>query len=301
VSLNELLDQIGASTKPAIDHKNLKISTTGLEENRNIFADPVRLREILLNLISNAIKFTMQGSITISFKEGDRDFEIGISDTGIGISTKDFGRIFKEFEHIEKPEGMNATGTGLGLPLTKRLVELHGGQLSFTSQLGLGTTFTLKLPKKLKEQVVVASTTLSNEDVGGKGPGQYNILLIEDDRKDALMIKTMLDEITSFKHVFYLASTLQKGLEYLDQCDIDVVLLDLILPDSRDLNTAKMVLGRKRNASVIILTRKDDKELAMEIVSTGAQDYLVKTNLTTPMLEKSIKFSAARQQRTAKL
>ncbi len=300
VNLNEMLEQINASIKLAIENKNLRIVTTGLDEPRIIFVDPVRLREILLNLIGNAIKFTMQGFITISFKETVDDFEIRISDTGIGISSKDFGRIFKEFEHIEKPEGMNVPGTGLGLPLTKRLVELHGGQLSFTSELGKGTAFVVRLPKKLEAQVVDASIPSGNEDAQGKKVPVYSILLIEDDRKDALMVKTIIDSITSFENKFYLAPTLQKGLEYLDQCEINIILLDLILPDSRDMNTVKIVLGRKPNVPVIILTRTDDKDLAIEIVRKGAQDYLIKTELTTQLLEHVIKFSIERQKRVPK-
>jgi signal transduction histidine kinase/ActR/RegA family two-component response regulator len=300
VNLNEMLEQINASTKLAIENKNVKIVTTGFDEPRNIFADPVRMREILLNLIGNAVKFTMQGFITISFKENQYYFEIGVSDTGIGISPKDFGRIFKEFEHIEKPEGMNVPGTGLGLPLTKRLVELHGGQLSFTSELGKGTAFIIRLPKKLEKQVVDTFTPSGTEDAEGKKIPVYSILLIEDDRKDALMVKTIIDSITSFQNRFYLASTLQKGLEYLDQCDINIILLDLILPDSRDMNTVKIVLGRKPNVPVIILTRTDDMDLAMEIVKKGAQDYLIKTELTAQLLEHVIKFSVVRQKRIPK-
>ncbi|MEX2758176.1 MAG: sensor histidine kinase, partial [Candidatus Sigynarchaeota archaeon] len=124
VNLNELLDQIYASLRLSIENKNLSFVKKGLDGPRYVFADTVRMREILLNLIGNAVKFTIQGSITVSFNENKDDFEIQVSDTGIGIAPRDFGKVFKEFEHIEKPKGMNVPGTGLGLPLTKRLVEL---------------------------------------------------------------------------------------------------------------------------------------------------------------------------------
>ncbi|MEX2683980.1 MAG: ATP-binding protein [Candidatus Sigynarchaeota archaeon] len=301
VNLNELLDQIYASLRLSIENKNLSFVKKGLDGPRYVFADTVRMREILLNLIGNAVKFTIQGSITVSFNENKDDFEIQVSDTGIGIAPRDFGKVFKEFEHIEKPKGMNVPGTGLGLPLTKRLVELHGGQLSFTSELGKGTTFVVRLPKKLEAHMVEKTGPSDSEERERKRESTYNILLIEDDRKDALMIKTLLDSITSFESKFYLAPTLQKGLEYLDQCDINVVLLDLILPDSRDMNTVKIVLGRRPDVPVIILTRTEDNDLAIDAVRKGAQDYLIKTELTTQLLEHVIEFSVERQKRMPRL
>lgn len=299
VNLCDLLDQVTESTKIAAANKDIKFINTGLSNPQIIFADPVRLKEILFNLIGNAVKFTIKGNITITFRVLEDDFEIQISDTGIGIASKDFGKIFKEFERIEKPEGLDVPGTGLGLSLTKRLVELHGGKISFSSTLGQGTTFNFTLPKKLERQIIEDMPTSSVEG-DNAAPRRYNILLIEDDGKDALMIKNMIDGITSIETKFYLASNLQKGLEYIDKADIDLVLLDLILPDSRDMNTVNRVLSRKPNLPVVILTQKDDKDLAMEIVKKGAQDYLVKTDLSTPMLERVIKFSVERQKRTRK-
>ncbi|MEX2756993.1 MAG: response regulator [Candidatus Sigynarchaeota archaeon] len=180
-------------------------------------------------------------------------------------------------------------------------MELHGGQLSFTSELGKGTTFVVRLPKKLEAHMVEKTGPSDSEERERKRESTYNILLIEDDRKDALMIKTLLDSITSFESKFYLAPTLQKGLEYLDQCDINVVLLDLILPDSRDMNTVKIVLGRRPDVPVIILTRTEDNDLAIDAVRKGAQDYLIKTELTTQLLEHVIEFSVERQKRMPRL
>jgi signal transduction histidine kinase len=111
-------------------------------------ADPVRLREILLNLLANAVKFTPQGGcVTIeAASAADGHLMIRVQDTGIGIAANDLPRVLQPFGQVRTPDGGRARGTGLGLPLAKGLVELHGGRFAITSTPGVGTTVTLLLP-----------------------------------------------------------------------------------------------------------------------------------------------------------
>jgi signal transduction histidine kinase/HAMP domain-containing protein len=114
-----------------------------------ITADPVRLKQILFNLLSNAVKYTPNGgTVTVSVRRGDREFaEIAVRDTGIGIRTEDLGKLFREFVRLQSSVTSGVEGTGLGLALTKRLVELHGGTIWATSEgEGKGATFTVRLP-----------------------------------------------------------------------------------------------------------------------------------------------------------
>ncbi len=152
-SLNSTIEQIRSNLKPLYSKKDLKFKMKGLEEEVFIVADPIRFKEILLNLISNAIKFTIDGKITLLFKEDYYNWIFRVRDTGIGIANKDFPRIFKEFNRVESTYVRSTPGTGLGLSLTKRLVELHGGEISFFSVLGVGSTFTFNIPKKLASKV----------------------------------------------------------------------------------------------------------------------------------------------------
>ena len=110
-------------------------------------ADPLRLRQILYNLISNAVKFTNRdGRVRVSAHgEGER-VAIAVADTGIGIAPTDISRLYRAFEQLDQPSGVRPSGTGLGLALTKRLVDMHGGTIDVASQLGAGTTFTVRLP-----------------------------------------------------------------------------------------------------------------------------------------------------------
>jgi PAS domain S-box-containing protein len=113
----------------------------------NVRADRVRLRQILYNLISNAVKFTNRGGVVRirALHDGDR-VSIAVIDTGIGIAPADLSRLYRTFEQLTLPSGDRPGGTGLGLALTKRLVEMHGGTIDVESRLGVGTTFTVRIP-----------------------------------------------------------------------------------------------------------------------------------------------------------
>jgi len=152
-SLNSTIEQITSNLKPLYSNKNLKLKVKGLDQEVFIAADPIRFKEILLNLISNAIKFTIDGKVTLLFKEDYYNWIFRVRDTGIGIANKDFPLIFKEFTRVDSTYVRSTPGTGLGLSLTKRLIELHGGEISFFSVLGVGTTFTFNIPKKIAKRV----------------------------------------------------------------------------------------------------------------------------------------------------
>ncbi len=148
-SLNNMVNQIKSSVRALYKKKGLKFKIKGLDSEKEIFADPIRFKEILLNLVSNAIKFSAKGIISIVVQEKYDHWLIKVRDDGIGIARKDFDLIFKEFKRVDSSYVRSVPGTGLGLSLTKRLVNLHGGEITFFSVLGVGTTFTFSIPKKL--------------------------------------------------------------------------------------------------------------------------------------------------------
>jgi signal transduction histidine kinase len=114
-----------------------------------ITADPGRFRQILYNLVSNAVKFTPDGgSVTIQAREQDGQVTVQVSDSGIGIAPEDQARIFEEFQQIDSSSSRAYPGTGLGLALVKKLVELQGGEVWVSSTLGAGSTFTFTLPRQ---------------------------------------------------------------------------------------------------------------------------------------------------------
>jgi PAS domain S-box-containing protein len=122
--------------------------------------DPGRIKQVLYNLISNAIKFTPRGGVVrLSAHADERNLIVLVSDTGVGIAREDLPRLFREFEQLRQPGGVRPEGTGLGLALTRRLVELHGGKVEVESQLGRGSIFSVHLPLR------------SPDDSGGRSVG----------------------------------------------------------------------------------------------------------------------------------
>lgn len=149
-SLDKVLHQIISEFKPLINEKSLEICLLGVKE-QYIYADPIKLKSILYNLISNAIKYTKKGKIEIEIKETKKKWIFKIYDTGIGIDEDEKAIIFKEFKRSEVEYVRNTSGTGLGLPLAKKLVNLHKGAIWFESKLGKGSVFSFTIPKEFNE------------------------------------------------------------------------------------------------------------------------------------------------------
>jgi signal transduction histidine kinase len=148
INLSKLLKKVDIVVKPMYTNKNLKFEITKIDKKKVIKIDSRRFMEILYNLLSNAIKYTKEGGVKLKISENKDEWEFNIIDTGIGIAKEDYDLIFKEFRRINSEFNNSIEGTGLGLPLTKKLIEIHGGLISFTSELGKGSTFTFTIPKK---------------------------------------------------------------------------------------------------------------------------------------------------------
>jgi signal transduction histidine kinase len=143
-----LAREIVASAKSLAKNKDLEIRLEVDPDLKTVEADRTRLTQILLNLVGNAIKFTEHGSICLILKEQDGDLLAGVQDTGIGIANEDIPIIFEQFRQIDGSLSRKVGGTGLGVPISKRLVELHGGQMWLESEPGVGSTFWFTMPKK---------------------------------------------------------------------------------------------------------------------------------------------------------
>jgi signal transduction histidine kinase len=150
VKIRELLENslVMVKEKALVHGINLNVHSTGDLEDLEIMADGRRLRQVMFNLLSNATKFTPDGgAITVEGRKKGKEFIISISDTGIGIASEEQGKIFNEFYQASGDMKDKTPGTGLGLPITKRIVEMHGGRIWVESEgLGKGSRFTFTLP-----------------------------------------------------------------------------------------------------------------------------------------------------------
>ena len=152
-NVSSCIEDVVSMLRPLVEKKNLKIISK-ISGECSIIADRRFIRQILINLVNNSIKFTHHGSITIKQTEEGDFCRIDVIDTGIGISEAEQKMIFKDFHRVEKGMTQNYEGVGLGLTLSKRLVELHNGRITVESEFGSGSTFSVFLPKNNIKGVV---------------------------------------------------------------------------------------------------------------------------------------------------
>ena len=130
----------------AAQHR-IELTTDVAPDTGTLLADERKVRQVLLNLLSNAVKFTPDGGrVGVSCRRDGGEVEVSVRDTGIGIAPEDLPKVFEEFQQVGGPSERAHEGTGLGLTLAKRFIELHGGRIWVDSEVGIGTTFTFRIP-----------------------------------------------------------------------------------------------------------------------------------------------------------
>ena len=155
-SLRKAIEEVCAVSRPIVQKKGIRLEVYVAAELGDVTLDQQRFKQILYNLLSNAVKFTDQGGkveIHVATHDAYR-FKLSVQDTGIGIEEEDFHRLFKEFEQIESGAARRYEGTGLGLALTRKIVESQGGEVGVESKIGKGTTFTVLLPLVMAEKIM---------------------------------------------------------------------------------------------------------------------------------------------------
>ena len=148
VDLADMVKRVAGSFDARIKEKNLTLKVSATSEKIEVLADRDRLYQVLTNLVNNAVKFTNAGTIEIVITVKENKIECSISDTGIGIAKENQCRVFGKFQQLAWEEGGGEKGMGLGLAISKAIIELHHGQISVESQLGKGSRFTFNLPKE---------------------------------------------------------------------------------------------------------------------------------------------------------
>jgi CheY-like chemotaxis protein/anti-sigma regulatory factor (Ser/Thr protein kinase) len=220
---NQLVDMIS----PQATDKNLQFNFHCSDDfPAYVYADERRLRQVLINLLSNAVKFTKEGSVNFSASYRNQIATIIIEDTGPGIAHTNLERIFLPFERIENGTGDTPSGTGLGLTITKLLVEIMGGDLQVESKLGQGTTFTIRLmlssvPEILRDQK-------PDLPVNGYHGPRLKISVADD---DPLQRQLMKDTLSPLGFTIEEFSNGAECLNSLNEQQPDLLILDIGMPD----------------------------------------------------------------------
>jgi CheY-like chemotaxis protein/anti-sigma regulatory factor (Ser/Thr protein kinase) len=234
-------------------------------------ADSSKVTQMLLNLVSNAIKFTPSGGrIGIQARGAGQWIEIAVSDSGIGIAEADLSRLFTEFQQLSAGPGRQQQGTGLGLALTKRFAELHGGQVTVESKLGAGSTFTLRLPRSPGATTSPPTTgTSPTESVDLSRP----LVLVVDDNPAAAEILARHLDAGGFRMA--VAHSGQEALRMARELMPVAITLDILLPeiDGWEVLTRLKADDATRNIPVVVASVIDKPALGRAL---GAIDYFVK-------------------------
>jgi PAS domain S-box-containing protein len=241
-----------------------------------LVGDPVRLHQIILNLVSNAVKFTTEGKITVSVKLLSEDnekatIEFSVSDTGIGISENKIGRIFEDFQQATSGTSRLYGGTGLGLAIVKQLVEPQGGSISVKSKIDEGTTFSFILSFQKTKAVAEAETVMVELDADIKN---IKVLVVEDIALNQLLMKTLLDDFGFERDI---AGNGKIAIEKLEAKSYDIILMDLQMPEMNGFEATEYI-RKKMNSKIPIIALTADVttvDLA-KCKAVGMNDYIAK-------------------------
>lgn len=269
-------------------HIPLKINEDLPRENIIIQTDPFRLKQILTNLIENAFKFTEQGYIEIGYRvnKSDKIIEFYIQDTGIGIPKDKFEEIFERFNKIESDKSRLYRGTGLGLTITKNLVERLGGTIWLKSEIRKGTTFNFNLP--LKNSDAQQANIQEFESVNDFSSWKDKTILIAEDEDSNFKY---LEMVLRNKGLTILKA--ENGYEAIEICKgtskIDLILMDIKMPGMNGLEATNQIKKIKPEIPIVIQTAHamhNDKNLSFE---AGCDDYItkpIKSNTLFAVLNK---------------
>ena len=257
------------------------LAEVGADVPRVVRGDPTRLRQVLMNLIGNAIKFTEQGEVVVSVSaaasDGSTTLRFAVRDTGIGIAPEHIGSVFREFTQADSTTTRRYGGTGLGLAISQRLVQLMGGNLTVNSELGRGSEFAFAVTLPVEG----ASPT---RGIGLAALGGRRMLIVDDNQTNRRILREMLaaeginvDE----------ASTAAEGLAALRRARYDIAILDVQMPDMDGFQLATAVRGEKKIArtNLLMLTsagQRGDGERCREL---GIRGYLTKPISRSDLLE----------------
>lgn len=301
--------------------KQLRIRIEEGQAGAEAVADPSRLEKILINLLTNALKYTpVGGTITVRWSGDDQGTCIEVQDTGVGIPAEDLPKIFDRFHQVRSNLTNQNQGVGIGLALAKELVDEHGGKLEVESEVGKGTTFRICLPAaqrvlEIENPPFAQPATVEepfekafrsadrswrsyNENSDGEfpviGSGQH-VILVADDEND------MRNYVVSLLSEEYRVVQTQDGghvASLVEEHHPDLVLLDWMMPEKDGLTVCRELRAdpRNRDLKIVLLTARIDEKSKIDALQSGADDFLTK-----PFSSIEVKTRASNLLRAARL
>ncbi len=277
VALRELIASVFEIVRGLSVDRGVGLEWTGPEADLHVSADPVRLKQILFNLLSNGLKNVDRGGyVRLTASASGSDLILAVADNGVGISEDDQRLLFLPFQQLGTEARQAGEGTGLGLSLTKRLVQLHGGRIEVSSELGRGSTFTVTMP-------IVANSDIADLDLAQPkmlrtlelAVSPARIAIIDDNETNRRLIRTILGVRG---HDVLEASCVEDGIDLVERTSPDLALLDIQMPDGGGARILEAIRRSDTLAGIPVVAitayaMKGDRE---RFLSAGFDDYIPK-------------------------
>lgn len=293
-----ILNDIVATTTVLAEQKGLSLHLNITnEKDLLLIGDPYRLKQIVINLVANAVKFTDRGKIDVevSLKHTDEHhalLQIQVSDTGVGIAEKDLPFIFEEFKQVINNKRVDwQKGSGLGLPICKKLVEIHDGKITVASVFGQGTTFSVELPYLIAKENKETTAVVEAPDFHTDAFKNIHLLVVDDARMNLLVIEMIFKKL----NISYdTATNGHDALEAFEKNHYDLVLTDIEMPEMDGIELTKKIRThtdiQKSQIPIIAITGHINQDSHQYYLSAGLNDYLVKPYKEKELLEKILDY-----------
>jgi PAS domain S-box-containing protein len=273
--LARLIREVCDITRTLASKKNIEINVSVDPLVRDVFLDPGKLKQVLYNYLSNALKFTPErGKVNIAATPGGSgEFRLEVQDSGIGIDENDMSKLFVEFQQLDGGASKKYQGTGLGLALTKKIVEAQGGRVGVTSKVGEGSTFFAMLPVRTAGATPIAADFVA--PTGVRANSGARVLIVDDDRAVLKMMSTTLRSL-GYEPVCTLDGV--EGLAAVDQMKPDAIVLDLIMPKMGGVEFLERLRAHPPNRTIPVIVWSNQDLTAQERseLSPLAQGFVAK-------------------------
>ena len=270
--ISVIRESLGIIAKSNKNELNIEVSDA---VPQFVKTDLTRFSQILINLISNSLKFTKKGLVSIKLQLLEEDtipkIQIQIEDNGIGIPEEYLEKIFEKFVQVDVNLNEQYKGTGLGLSIVKRLVDLFKGEISVKSEMNSGTVFTVKIPYiKADSEVILKQFNATNSK---SNKTHLKILIVEDNKINQMVTKKLLNKS---EHTCKIAENGLEAIALVEKHKFDLILMDIHMPVLNGFDASKKIRELKILTPIIALTASDKNEIINEMAINGINDVLVK-------------------------
>ncbi len=295
-NISEFTENIAANFRSAIEKAGLKFEVRCEDINTPVYIDREMWEKIVLNLLSNAFKYTLEGAVYLALTLEDNTVVLKITDTGVGIPAADLTRIFERFHRVQSTLGRSYEGSGIGLALVHELVHLHGGSIAVESQEGRGSEFTIVMPlgiEHLPETQVVDDSAFEHNGMEAAFLEEAAVLINDETTNDLLTsnelpVVLVVDDNADMRR--YIKNLLQQqfavvtatngeeALQKIEEVKPALVVSDIMMPVMDGVQLLQAIKGNPQTATVpvILVSARAGDEARMEGFEIGADDYLLK-------------------------